>query len=138
MRLSSRTIYCIQCASICIKKIVHKGSLYSLTGLPYVQKVLYSEGPMFRGSYVQKIFVQKVRCSDGLIFRRSYVHKVLCSEIFVQKILYLEITYLFGRLYIQKVLCSEGPIFSRSFVQKVLCWNTFPSFSFRYKKHLPS
>ena len=98
---------------------------------------------MFRGSSVQKIFVQKVLCSDGLLFRRSHVQKVLCSEIFVQKVLYSEgpicsedpifRKYLFGRFYIQKVPCSEGPIFRRSFVQKVLCWNTFPSFSFRYK-----
>ena len=104
VRLSSRTSYCIQCTSICSRKIVHKGTLYSLTWLPCVQKVLYSEGPMFRRSYVQKIFVQKVLCSDGLIFRRSYVQKVLCSKIFAQK-----------------VLCSEGPICSREPIFRNIC-----------------
>ena len=53
----------------------------------YVQKVLCSEGPMFRRFYVQKVF-----CSEGPIFRRFHVQKVLCSEIFVQKILCLEST----------------------------------------------
>ena len=33
---------------------------------------------MFRRFYVQKIFVQKVLCSEGPIFRRSYVYKILC------------------------------------------------------------
>ena len=65
----------------------------------YVQKVLYSEGPMFRRSYVQKVLY-----SEGPMFRRSYVQKI-----FVQKVLYQ---------YIQKVLCSEGPIFR--YIQKVL------------------
>ena len=130
MRLSSRTIYCIQCTSICIRKIVHKGTLYSLTWLPYVQKILYSEGPMFRGSYVQKIFVQKVLCLDGLIFRRYYVQKVLCSEKFVQKVLYSEgpicsedpifrniclESSISRRSYVQRALYSEDPLFRRSY-----------------------
>ena len=34
----------------------------------YVQKVLYSEGPMFRRFYVQKVLY-----SEGPMFRRSYV-----------------------------------------------------------------
>ena len=46
----------------------------------YVQKVLYSEGPKFRRSYVQKIFVQKVLYSGGSNFKRSYIQKVLYSE----------------------------------------------------------
>ena len=62
----------------------------------YVQKVLYSEGPMFRRFYVQKVLY-----SEGPMFRRSYVQKKL-----------------FKRSYIQKVLCSEGPIVR--YIQKVL------------------
>ena len=62
----------------------------------YVQKVLYSEGPMFRRFYVQKVLY-----SEGPMFRRSYVQKKM-----------------FKRSYIQKVLCSEGPIFR--YIQKVL------------------
>ena len=34
----------------------------------YVQKVLYSEGPMFRRFYVQKVLY-----SEGSMFRRSYI-----------------------------------------------------------------
>ena len=60
---------------------------------------LYSEGPMFRRSYVQKVL-----CSEGPLFRRSYVPKVLCSE-----------GSIFRRFYVQKVLCSK------IFVQKILC-----------------
>ena len=63
----------------------------------YVQKALYSEGPMFR-----RFYVQKVLCSEGPMFRRSY---------YVQN-------FFFKRSYIQKVLCSEGPIFR--YIQKVL------------------
>ena len=37
-------------------------------------------------------YVQKILCSEGSIFRRFYVQKVLCSEIFVQKDLCLEST----------------------------------------------
>ena len=119
VRLSSRTIYCIQCTSICIRKILHKGTLYSLTWLPYVQKVLYSEGPMFVRSYVQKIFVQKVLCSDGLIFRRSYVQKVLGFEVFVQKVLYSE-GPICSKDPIFRKICLEGSISRSCYVQKVL------------------
>ena len=69
---------------------------------------LCSEGPRFRRFYVQKIFVQKVLCSEGSIFRRSYVQKVLYSESpmfrrsYVQKVLYSD---MFRRSYIQKILC---------------------------------
>ena len=77
----------------------------------HIQKILCSESPMFINI-----------CSEGPMLRRSFMFR----RSNVQK-------YLFGRFYIQKVLCSEYPIFRRSFVQKVLCWNTFPSFSFRYK-----
>ena len=77
----------------------------------HIQKILCSESPMFRNI-----------CSEGSILSRSYMFR----RSYIQK-------YLFGRFYIQKVLCSKGPTFTRSFVQKVLCWNTFPSFSFRYK-----
>ena len=74
---------------------------------------------MFRGSYVQKIFVQKVLCSDGLIFRRSYVQKVLCSEIFIQKVLYSE-GHICSEDPIFRNICLEGSISRRSYVQKVL------------------
>ena len=58
----------------------------------YIQKVLYSEGPMFRnicseGPLFRRSYVQKVLCLEGSIFRRFYIQKVLCSEIFVQKVL---------------------------------------------------
>ena len=68
----------------------------------YVQKVLYSEGPMFRRSYVQKVLYL-----EGSIFRRSYVQKN-----FVQNVLYSEGSMV-RRSYIQ--ICSEGPIFRKSF-----------------------
>ena len=66
----------------------------------YVQKVLYSEGPMFRRSYVQKVLY-----SEGFMFRRSYVQKI-----FVQKVLYSEDSMI-RRSYIQ--IFSEGPIFRK-------------------------
>ena len=40
----------------------------------------------------RRSFVQKVLCSEGSIFRRFHVQKGLCSEIFVQKVLCLEST----------------------------------------------
>ena len=60
-----------------------------------VQKVLYSEGPMFGRSYVQKVLcseknVQKVLCSEGSIFR--YIQKVLYSE---NSLFYVEKSYIF-------------------------------------------
>ena len=73
----------------------------------YVQKVLYSEGPMFRRSYVQKVLYL-----EGSMFRRSYVQKKI-----VQKVLYSEGSMI-RRSSIQ--ICSEGPIFRKAFV---LCWN---------------
>ena len=57
-----------------------------------IPKVLYSEGPVFRRSYVPKL--------RGSMFRRFYVRKVLCSE---KKL---------------KVPYSEGPIFRRFYVPK--------------------
>ena len=95
----------------------------------YIQKVLCSEGPMFRKYLFRRSFVQMVSYSKDPMFRKSYVQKKLFymfRRSYIQK-------YLFGRFYIQKVLCWEDPIFRRSFVQKVLCWNTFPSFGYRYK-----
>ena len=53
----------------------------------YIQKILYSEGPMFRRSYVQNKIGKKVLYSEGSMFRRSYI------EIY-----------------------SEGPIFRKFFV----------------------
>ena len=55
-----------------------------------VQKVLYSEGPMFRRSCVQKKIVQKVLYSEGSMFR--YIQKILYSE---NSLFYVEKTYIF-------------------------------------------
>ena len=97
--------------------------------------------PMFRRFYVQKKIVEKVLCSEGSIFRRSYVQKVLCSEgpifrrSYVQKFLCSEKNCskgpIFRRFYVQKVLYSD--IFRRSYIQKILCftWKKLTSFSFR-------
>ena len=109
---------------------------------------LCSEGPIFRRAYVQRVLCSENICSEGPMFRWSHIQKRICSEssmfrnicsegpilrrTYMFRRSYIQ-KYLFERLYIQKVLCSESPIFRRSFVQKVLCWNTFPSFSFRYK-----
>ena len=71
----------------------------------FVQKVLCSEGSIFRRAYVQKVL-----CSEGPIFRRSYVLKVLCSEKHCSK------GAIFRRFYVQKVLYSN--IFRRSYIQK--------------------
>ena len=59
----------------------------------YVQKVLFSEGSIFRRSYVQKVL-----CSEGSMFRRSYVQKYSFTRSYIQKVLY-------SNIY------SEGPIF---------------------------
>ena len=80
----------------------------------YVHKVLYSEGPMF-----WRFYVQKVLYSEGPMFRRSYVQKKI-----VQKVLYSEGS-MFRRSYIQ--IYSEGPIFRKLFV---LCRKKHTSFSF--------
>ena len=63
----------------------------------YVQKVLCSEGPMFR-----RFYVQKVLCSEGSMFRRFYVQKVLYSEGSMFRRSYVQ-KYLFRRSYVQKV-----------------------------------
>ena len=44
----------------------------------YIQKVLCSEGPMFRKYLFKRSYIQKVLCSEGPIFR--YIQKVLYSE----------------------------------------------------------
>ena len=80
----------------------------------YVQKVLYSEGPMFRRFYVQKVLY-----SEGPMFRRSYVQKKI-----VQKVLYSEGS-MFRKSYIQ--IYSEGPIFRKFFV---LCRKKHTSLKF--------
>ena len=80
----------------------------------YVQKVLYSEGPIFRRFYVQKVLY-----SEGPMFRRSYIQKKI-----VQMVLYSE-GYMFRRSYIQ--IYSEGPIFRKFFVS---CRKKLTSFSF--------
>ena len=109
---------------------------------------LCSKGAIFRRSYVQRVLCSENICSEGPMFKRSHIQKILCSESpmfrnicsegpilrrsYMFRRSYIQ-KYLFGRFYIQKFLCLEGLIFRRSFVQKVLCWDTFPSFSFRYK-----
>ena len=80
-----------------------------------IPKDLYSEGPVFRRSYVPKLRGSMFRrfyvlCSEGSMFRRFYVPKVLCSE-----------GSMFRRFYVPKVLCSEGSMFRRFYVPKVLC-----------------
>ena len=44
-----------------------------MTALPYVQKVLCSEGSMFRKYLFKRFYVQKVLYSEGSMFRRSYI-----------------------------------------------------------------
>ena len=63
----------------------------------FVQKVLCSEGPMFR-----RFYVQKVLCSEGSMFRGFYVQKVLYSEGSMFRRSYVQ-KYLFRRPYVQKV-----------------------------------
>ena len=48
----------------------------------YIQKVLCSEGPMFRKYLFRWSFIQKVLCLEGSIFKRSCIQKI-----FVQKVL---------------------------------------------------
>ena len=60
----------------------------------YVQKVLCSDGPMFR-----RFYVQKVLCSEGSMFRRFYVQKVLYSEGSMLRRSYVQ-KYLFRRSYV--------------------------------------
>ena len=78
----------------------------------YVQKVLFSEGSIFRRSYVQKVL-----CSEGSMFRRSYVQKYSFTRSYIQKVLY-------SNIY------SEGPIFRIFFI---LCKKKLPSFSLHGK-----
>ena len=84
--------------------------------------IVYSDGPIFRSSYVQKVL-----CSEGpmcrkYLFRRSCSDvKVLCSE---------------GSMFRKNSL--QGPIFKRSRVPKVVCSERlvvelFLSFRLRYK-----
>ena len=92
--------------------------------MPYVQKVLCSEGSMFRKYLFKRFYVQKALYSEGPRFRRFYVQNVLYSEgpmfrrsyvwkKIVQKVLYSEGSML-RRSYIQ--IYSEGPIFRKSLV----------------------
>ena len=46
----------------------------------YIQKVLCSEGPMFRKYLFRKSYVQMVFYSEGPMFGRSYIQKVVYSE----------------------------------------------------------
>ena len=76
----------------------------------YVQKVLSSEGTVFKRSYIQKVI-----CSEGHMFRRSYTQKILYSVDSMCKRSHVP------RVLVQKGLCSEGSISRRSYVQKVIC-----------------
>ena len=60
----------------------------------YVQKLLCSEGPMFR-----RFYVQKVLCSEGPMFRRFYDQKALYSEGSMFRKSYVQ-KYLFRRSYV--------------------------------------
>ena len=108
---------------------------------------LCSEGPIFRRSYVQKVLCSENICSEGPMFRWYHIQKIICSEspmseIFVQKVLYSK-GPICSKDTIFRNICLESSISRRSYVQKVLysedpfywvlCWNTFSSFSFRYK-----
>ena len=103
--------------------------------LAYVQKVLCSEGPIFRRSYIQKVlcseklfkrsYNQKVLCSQGPIFR--YIQKILYSEnslFYVRKDLHLSVS---GKLQCKITKQITGPHFS-SFGQRadeLLLWHVF-------------
>ena len=71
------------------KVLCSEGSIFKRS---YVQKVQCSEGPIFRRSYIQKVLCSEKNCSKGLIFRRFYVQKVLYSE---NSLFYVEQTYIF-------------------------------------------
>ena len=57
------------------RKKCSKGSMFRRF---YVQKVLCSEGPMFRKYLFKRSYIQKVLGSEGPIFR--YIQKVLYSD----------------------------------------------------------
>ena len=125
MRLSSRTIYCIQCNSICIRKRVHKGTCILLHDCPmfrrsYIQKVLCSESPMFRKYLFRRSYVQMVSYSEDPMFRKSYVQKYLFKRSYTQKVTYVQKT-LYSAVFVWKVLYPEGPMFRRSYIQNILC-----------------
>ena len=62
--------------------------------LLYVQKVLCSEGPMFRKYLFERFYVQKVLYSEGPMFRRFYFQKVLYSEGYMfRKYLFVHVIY---------------------------------------------
>ena len=85
--------------------------------MAYVQKVLCSEGSMFRKYLFKRFYVQNVLYSAPM-FRRSFVQKVLYSEGCSDGPMFRR--YLFKRSYIQKVLCS-----TRSYIQ--ICQNVLYS-----------
>ena len=70
--LLSRQTHSIERLQVCYQLQI---SIVFLWLQLYVQKVLCSEGPMFR-----RFYVQKVLCSEGPMLRRFYIQKVLCSE----------------------------------------------------------
>ena len=84
------------------------GSLAYLTDIVHgVQKVLCSEGSMFRKYLFKRFYVQKVLYSEGPMFRRFYVQKVLSLEGPMFRRSYVQ------KKIVQKVLYSEGYMFRR-------------------------
>ena len=76
-----------------------------------VQKVLCSEGSMFRQYLFKRFYLQKVLYSEGPTIRRFCVQKVLYSEGPMFRRSYVQ------KKIIQKVLYSEGSMFRRSYIQ---------------------
>ena len=107
-RFHQRLLLILRLLRICLLIAAH--ALCSVFRMFIIPKVLCSEGPVFRRSYVPKLrgsmfrrfYVPKVLCSEGSMFRRFYVPKVLCSE-----------GSMFRRFYVPNVLCSEGSMFRR-------------------------
>ena len=79
---STRRWFNVSCLMRSYEVLCSKGFMFRkyLFKRFYVQRVLYSEGPMFRKSYVHKILCSENVCSTGPILRRFYVQKVLYSE----------------------------------------------------------
>ena len=70
----------------------------------HIQKVLCSEGPMFRKYLFRKSFVQMVLYSEGPICSEDPIFRNICLEDSIS-----------GRSYVEKILYSEDPLFRRSY-----------------------
>ena len=80
----------------------------------HIQKVLCSEGHIFRKYLFRRSYAQMVSYSEGPMFIRSYAQKVLCLEGPIFRNICLEGSISI-RSYVQKVLYSEDPLFRRSY-----------------------